>query len=91
MKRLLTLFTVLTLPASIGFAQIGETWSECDARYGKPARDDKYSAFYKKDGMSIEVTFDDVRDTSQQAPDDAAANRGMTQGTAGRPPARRSR
>ena len=38
MKRLLTLFTVLTLPASIGFAQIGETWSECDARYGKPAR-----------------------------------------------------
>ncbi|HTS16625.1 MAG TPA: hypothetical protein VMP11_03550 [Verrucomicrobiae bacterium] len=64
--------------ASIGFADIGETWSECDARYGKPARDEKYSAFYKKDGTSIEVAFDDVRDTSQQAPDDAAANRGMT-------------
>jgi len=78
MKRLLILLTVLTLPTSIGFAQIGETWSECDARYGKPARDEKNSAFYKKDGVSIEIAFDDVRDTSQQAPDDAAANRGLT-------------
>jgi hypothetical protein len=78
MKRLLILIAVLALPASIGFAQVGETWSQCDARYGKPARDEKYSAFYKKDGMNIEVVFDDVRDTSQQAPDDAAANRGMT-------------
>ncbi len=77
MKRLLILIAVLTLPASIGFAHIEETWAQCDARYGKPVHSGEQYAHYKKDGIAIAITFDDLRNPSQD-PQDQAARRGMT-------------
>jgi hypothetical protein len=74
MRQLLIMTVILTLPASIGFAHIEETWSQCDARYGKPASSIEYSGHYRKDGILIHITFDEMRD----AEDDASARRSLT-------------
>ena len=78
MKLVPMLLAVSALGASAANARLNETWTECDARYGKPAREDLYSASYEKDGITATYTFDDVRDPSHLPPDVEAASRGMT-------------
>lgn len=71
MKSLLLLISMMVLPAAITSAHLGETWGQCEARYGKPVFSNKEFATYEKDGIRIEITFDGLSDHVSAATEDA--------------------
>lgn len=65
MKTLLLPLVLCALLVSPALARVGETKAECEARYGKPAKTEKYLSFdlylYVKSGFVIAVMFDAER------------------------------
>jgi hypothetical protein len=58
MNTFFAAIATLALTATLNFAHLGETQSDCQGRYGKPVFTNKQFRNYEKDGNVIAVTFD---------------------------------